>query len=304
MAREAGPPVDRRPECGRRVRIYETRGPSGGSSVATEERLAELDGAAVEIMRQIDKTGLPSAEGTSERATLASFIAQQVTRTPEQRGRVLFARDLADYAGEREIDTTVVAEYLEHVHLGFCPSDSEVRAALDFAHVALRDPSLLTKEFAVQVMLQAVSELAPVLLGRYWTLEIARKPRLLTSDTPVVIWRKPTPRDRYEGVGIANAEEVRFPLDPRKQLVLTSTARPLVRAIEPSRVRACNGDIASGCHRFIVGNPNWRRPLQEVTLKPKRPVVRFNIAPFYERGPGGAMIFTGKEMLHMWVPRR
>jgi Protein of unknown function (DUF4238) len=153
------------------------------------------------------------------------------------------------------------------------------------------------------LMFQSVDQLVPVLLDRWWTLEIARKPRLITSDCPLVIWRKPSPRDAYEGVGVGNAQEVRFPLDPRKQLVLTPTGSSLVRVIEPKRVRACNVDIAGGCHRFIVGHPDRRNALHEVPLTSKRPVLRFNTGPGYERRPDGTMAYLG-EVLHMWVPRR
>jgi hypothetical protein len=127
---------------------------------------------------------------------------------------------------------------------------------------------------------------------------------LITSDTPLVIWRRPSIRDQFEGVGIANAEEVRFPLDPRKQLVLTQAARPQVRTIDPDRVRACNADMADACHGFIIGNPRRPRSLEAVTLAPKRPVVRFNTGPMFVPGPDGSMIRTGTEVLHMWVPRR
>ena len=286
-------------ECG----FYEMEGPEGARSVAVEEALAGLEGAAAEAIQLIDRTGAPPDVGISKRTTLAAFMALQLTRTPEQRGRVLFAKDLAAYAGAREIDAVIVAEYLERVHLGFQPSDSEVSAALDLAQVALRDPAVLTDEFAIRLMLESVDQLVPVLLDRHWTLEIARKPRLLTSDHPLVIWRKPSRRDQYEGVGIANAEEIRFPLDPGKQLVLTPTQGPPVRPIEPNRVRACNADVARGCHRFIVGHPNWPRRLREVPLAPKRPVIRFNTGPLYEKRPDGTTVYRG-EVLHTWVPRR
>jgi Protein of unknown function (DUF4238) len=169
--------------------------------------------------------------------------------------------------------------------------------------VALREPAVLTNEFAIRLMLESVDQLVPILLDRHWTLEIARKPRLLTSDHPLVIWRTPSPRDQYEGVGIANAEQVRFPLDPGKQLVLTLTQGPPVRPIEPNRVRACNADIASACHRFVVGHPNRPRPIQEVPLASKRPVLRFNTGPLYEKQPDGSIVYRG-EVLHTWVPRR
>jgi hypothetical protein len=285
-------------ECG----FDEIEGPTGARSVAVEEALAGLEGDAAAAIQLIDRTKAPPDVGTPERTTLAAFMALQLNRTPEQRGRVLFAKDLAAYAGARKLDKMVVAEYLERVHLGFRPRDSEVSAALDLAQV-LRDPAVLTNEFAIRLMLESVDQLVPILLDRHWTLEIARKPRLLTSDHPLVIWRTPSPRDRYEGVGIANAEQVRFPLDPGKQLVLTVTQGPPVRPIEPDHVRTCNADIAGACHRFIVGHPNRPRPIQDVPLAPKRPVLRFNTGPLYEKQPDGSVVYRG-EVLHTWVPRR
>lgn len=286
-------------ECG----FYEIEGPTGARSVAVEEALAGLEGDAAAAIQLIDRTKAPPDVGTPERTTLAAFMALQLNRTPEQRGRVLFAKDLAAYAGARKLDKMVVAEYLERVHLGFRPRDPEVSAALDLAQVVLRDPAVLTNEFAIRLMLESVDQLVPILLDRHWTLEIARKPRLLTSDHPLVIWRTPSPRDRYEGVGIANAEQVRFPLDPGKQLVLTVTQGPPVRPIEPDHVRTCNADIAGACHRFIVGHPNRPRPIQDVPLGPKRPVLRFNTGPLYEKQPDGSVVYRG-EVLHTWVPRR
>jgi hypothetical protein len=237
-----------------------------------------------------------------ERAILAAFMALQLTRTPEQRERVLFPRNLAAYAGEREIDAVLVEEYLERVHLGFRPKRTEVEAALAFVQMALQGGAL-TRGDAIELMLESVDHLVPALLNRCWTLEIARKPRFLTSDLPVVIWRNPSPRDQYEGIGVANAEEIRFPIDPGKQLVLTQNDRPAVRSIEPDRVRGCNADMAQASHRLIVGHPHRMRLLQQVSLSPKRPILRFNMGPLYEKGPGGAYVREG-EVLHAWVPRR
>jgi hypothetical protein len=283
--------------------FYEVEQPSGEKSVAVEALLSKMEGSAATVLRSIDEAAALPDAGTHEREMLAVFLAVQLTRTPEQRDRVLFPKHVADSAGGREIDAVVVAEYLERVHLGFPPDAAEVRAALDFVQIALRDPSFLTKEYAIQLMLNGVDQFVPVLLDLGWALEIARKPQLLTSDLPLVIWRKPSRRDRYEGVGIANAEEIRFPLDPGKQLVLTSSEAPPVQRIEPSRVRSCNADIASACHRFIVGHPHSTKRLQEVPLVRKRPVSRFNTGPLHETMPDGSTSYRG-EVLHMWVPRR
>jgi hypothetical protein len=85
--------------------------------------------------------------------------------------------------------------------------------------------------------------------------------------------------------------------------VLSPTQGPPARPIEPNRVRACNADIASACHRFIVGHPNRPRSIQEIPLAPKRPVLRFNTGHLYQEQADGSIVYRG-EVLHTWVPRR
>lgn len=284
--------------------FYDVVGPDARRSTVVEERLAGLEGEAMKAIRAADQALALPGPNSADRVALATFLATQMTRTPEQRERVMFPRRVATFAADREIDRDLIARYLCEVHLGFPPQPSEVQAALDYVHVALRDPEAITKDLSIQLMLASVEKLVPVILNLHWNLEIARKPRLVTSDAPLLVWRRPTPRDRFEGIGLANAEEVRFPLDPGKQLVLTQNPRPeTVTRIEPGRVRACNDDIARGCHRFVVGHPDRRRQLQQVDLPAKRPIVRFNTGPLYEPGPDGTNLYKG-EMLHMWVPRR
>lgn len=188
------------------------------------------------------------------------------------------------------------------MHLGFRPHEKEIEAALIFVQETERR-GLPTKDDAIHLALSTVDQLATILLGKRWSLEIARRPRFLTSDAPLIIWRKPSLRDSFEGVGLENADEVRFPLDSGHQLVLTTEQRPSILRVEPSRVRACNVDTASSCHRFIVGHPNRLRPLEEVPLSAKRPVVRFNTGPGYQKGADGTDQYFG-EVLHMWVQRR
>ncbi|WP_418190849.1 hypothetical protein [Amycolatopsis albispora] len=73
-----------------------------------------------------------------------------------------------------------------------------------------------------------------MLLDKRWSLEIARKPRLITSDTPMIVRHQESYMDRFRGRGIVDAEEIRFPLGPGHQIVLTSKSRPATERIEPS----------------------------------------------------------------------
>lgn len=215
----------------------------------------------------------------------------------------MFPERVARYAGNREIDVALMAEYLEREHLGFRPRDSEVRAALDLAQYMLREREFFTRDNAIRLAFGTLEAVEQVMLRMHWSLEVARKPRLITSDAPLVLWRTPTPRDQFEGFGLENAEEVRFPISPAMQLLLTHRAREPVTRIEPDRVRGCNADMALACYQVVVGHPRRERQLQLLNLPARRPVVRFNTGPGYRVMPDGTDEYMG-EILHAWVPRR
>jgi hypothetical protein len=279
--------------------FYDVIDRAGNRSTIVESSLAEIEIPAIAAMAAIDETGQPPAEGRADRVALCRYMALQATRTPEQRERILFASSVSDYAAGRDVTRAIVEQYLEEIHLGFQPSENELSAAYDFVSVALGSPETQTREFAVEMMLRGMEQIAPVLSGFHWTIESDRKRRFITSDAPLVVWRKPTPRDEFEGIGVANAEEIRFPLDPGKQLVLAGRARPRTVRISSRRVQDCNADTASACHRFIVAHPWNRNQADAVELMERRPVIRFNSGPLLM--PDGT---EHGEVLHMWVPRR
>jgi hypothetical protein len=276
-------------------------GGTGKSEV--EDILAAVDDAAISALRSIDRSLRPPDPETTDRLDLAMFLGLQSTRTPELRERLLFPENLASYASGREISKELVRNYLAEVHLGFEPIAMEVQAALDFVTVALHDEHKLTPSDRVRVMFGAARRMATVMLDIAWTVEVDRKENFITSDTPIVIWRSPTPRDQYEGVGVLNAEEIRFPLDPGKQLVLSHRHRsPSVR-VAPDRARSCNRDMADACHRFIAGRPGRGPAIDALRVSERRPVLRFHTGPLYAKQLDGSAKYEG-ELLHLWVPRR
>ena len=273
-----------------------------GTSSRVESALAVVDGEAVEAMAQVDRSGALPIAGSEERFTLAVFIALQITRTTHHREQVMFPERVAAWAGERMITEALVAEYLERIHLGFPPRAREAEGAYLCVSKALEDGAA-TPEFAIRMMLQLVEAIVPTLLALHWTLERDRREQLITSDVPVVIWRKPSRMDEIEGVGIDNADELRFPLDPRKQLVLSRRKRPASLDIEPHRARRSNTDMVDGCHRFIVGRLDQRSIVSGARLDSRPPAVRFNVAPLVVTDSDGQKI-RDSEVLHMFVPRR
>nr|BFE56432.1 hypothetical protein GCM10020063_009580 [Dactylosporangium thailandense] len=133
---------------------------------------------------------------------MAIFLAVQYTRTAMHRERVMFPVRFAEYAGDQERTRELMAGYLHQVHLGFRPEAGEVQAAWDSAVFALQDPEALSKDAAIRLSMSTVEPCAAVLQQRHWRLEVTRKPRFITSDAPLVLWRPPCERDRYEGFGL------------------------------------------------------------------------------------------------------
>lgn len=283
--------------------FYTTEELDGSKSVIVEEGLADIDGEAHAVIEAVLSDGILPGPGSSLRETLAYYLAIQKSRTPEARGFASFPTDVLAYACGRPVDSELIADYLERVHLGFKPTPGEVAGALTFVQALTEFYPPATRNEIVTLPLSSVENVASVLLGKHWSLEVARKPRLITSDTPMTIWNRPSAKDSYRGRGIIDAEEIRFPLSPGHQLVLTPGPRPAVERIEPKRVTYCNIDHAAGCHRFIVGHPDRTHLLRELPLALKRPTVRFNEGPGYRRGPGGELTRMDGDILHTWVQR-
>lgn len=275
----------------------------GRKSKDVESILADVEGATADVFRMIDETMEAPPPGSIEREMLSVYLGLQMTRTPEQRERTLFPERLAAYLDGRELTRDLVASYLTDHHLGFTPTQNEVDAAFDFASVALQDRAILTREFSMRMMLRSVTDVAPRLAQFEWCVEHDRKKRFITSDTPLVLWRTPTVRDEFEGFGVETAEEIRFPLDPAKQLVLTRRSRTPSARVKPTRSAATNQDAAFACHNCVIAHPSQRTRVEQLQLPVRRPTLRFNTGPLLLQLPDGRTVEDG-EMLHMWVPRR
>ncbi|NVI92256.1 DUF4238 domain-containing protein [Actinomadura sp. BRA 177] len=201
--------------------FYETESGTDRASVEFEDRLARLEGLAEKVIRDsISSEQAPDADSEA-RLILATLMAVQLARTPESRARLLFSRSVLDYAAGREVDFALMAEYLEKIHLGFTPRENEVKGALIYVQELMDRNEVPTKTDAIIISLTGMREPTTALLKKNWSMEIARKPRLITSDAPVVLWRKQDARNTFRGMGIKNAEEIRFPIDAGHQLLLT-----------------------------------------------------------------------------------
>lgn len=285
------------------VGLYDVAGPDGRISSEIEDLLAVIDGAAIDVLRTIDRALVAPATETEDRSKLAAFLALQFTRTRESQERTGFPMRVLAYAGDRELTAELVGEYLNRVHLRGKPMAREAEAAYLFVAQARKEKPL-TPEAVLRLSLTSTRELIPLLTDMNWALELDSERRLITSDAPLVLWISPTRENEFRGIGIRNADEIRFPLDPAKQLVLSRRSRAAVSEMSAARVNAVNQQLAAGCHELIVGAPHARQRIERIQLAAHKPVMRFNIAPGLVEEPDGSVRPMGGEILHAYVPRK
>ena len=284
--------------------FYTVTANDGTTSTIIEERLSDLESAGIQAMRRIDEGGELPAIGSDDRETLCLYLAVQMARTPRKRTPVLFSHAVATYAGGRTVDRRLIADYLERRHLGREPSTAEVEGAWTYFHSMRTQIGGNPQNAAISATLGPIAQYLRYFRARHWCLETCRKPAFLTSDAPLVLWWPPSDRDNHRGVGLQDADEIRFPLDLYKQLVLTPGDGNSVREVKLSRAVACNQDLADSCERVIVGHPDRDAWLDRPELSERGPVLRFNFAPLFDEGPDGSRQKSGRDVLHVWTTRR
>lgn len=121
-----------------------------------------------------------------------------------------------------------------------------------------------------------------------WTVHKFRGAPLISSDSPVHSWRRPTQDPEPRGVGIETADEVRFPLSPSALLVMDRGPR---RSSTPQwstrKPRPINTEIAHRCHQFIFGTRQSTIAIDQLTLSDWPPRLRFRM--------------VGNDVVHMYV---
>lgn len=157
------------------------------------------------------------------------------------------------------------------------------------------------KSFKLKTMFDSIQVIAPILEGRQWSLEASKQNEMMTSDRPVVLWNPPSHEDNYRGIGVEDAEEIWFPVDRKRVLILRKVGSERTCRIGPERVDIVNEHIARHCTERIVSHPTASDKLAKVALAKRRPTIRFNQGPLFD-GTTGTEIHG--EMIHSWTPIR
>jgi hypothetical protein len=135
-----------------------------------------------------------------------------------------------------------------------------VPPAIEPAHVLLLDGDPTPRSLA------RLPRLARLLAARTWQLLRFPGRVLLTGDAPVVLWSRPGGVKVYQ-IGLAAADEVRVPLDPRHALILArhGPAGEVVRDLGDRHARALNRTVAEAALAWMYYHPD-SDPMEGVEL--------------------------------------
>lgn len=284
--------------------LYTAFGLEGEPDDFLEKLLGDqIDGPAPALLSRLAEEK-PPRKNSAERISLSMFLAIQLVRTPDHINQFMFVPSALEYAGSRRgpVDLDVMREYLTHIRLGDAPSAKEVQAAADWVNGSLTKPGPLpSREQAIVGLFKIAREyLAPVLHDKAWSIEIDMKGRFMTADLPVSKYWYPAKRKMYMGVGLEDADEIRFPIDPRHLLVMRRRY-PEIRSIASTeRVNSVNQQTANRCYRQIIANPDHALSLAQVQLQPRPLALRFNTGPIIREDMEGLEYEDG-DMIHLYV---
>jgi hypothetical protein len=171
--------------------FYDLPNGEGGKTQEIEDFFEGIEGRAQAVFADIDHTSRPPGKGNEDRAWLSLFLALQMSRTTQQREQILFPRRVTEWSAGRVLTKELLAEYLEVEHLGFKPSEREVDGAWVYVSQHLQDETIVTPEFAIEMMIQVAALKTSMIAAMNWTVEVDARRRFITSDAPVIPWRSP-----------------------------------------------------------------------------------------------------------------
>ncbi|WP_055548669.1 DUF4238 domain-containing protein [Streptomyces kanamyceticus] len=246
--------------------FYSMLDENGQLDDTVEDMLAELEGKAAKVIREITDGAWPLP--VAERAVLAEWMAAQYARIPAARkarnemadhlGKVMIAM-----GGKPEIRRRLEETSTEPV------SDEQVDALWD----ELTDFDGYYAEMSVNEhmasMGQSMRTACEVFMARSWGLIKFEHRTLLIPDHPVTLVRADD-APRFRGVGIGNAAGILMPIDRRVAIIMASPGHDdFIERPNTKLAKELNQRFADNARRELFHHPD-DNPLDGVELPPVR----------------------------------
>jgi hypothetical protein len=227
-----------------------------GRSQDIERRLGTIDGEACAALAKLGNGVWPVSP--SDREILSNFIALQLTRGTRFREFLKeIATDMMKLASRVQATVPGAVEAIA--------GDNATAEDIEDFRAILREGRVEVtpnRSAAIIDALKVAEELVPIIGVKSWNLVKTDGLRIVTSDNPVTLWRKPLgPHDNW-GVGIQTADEVALPVDPQRALVLRHPypgEEEFVREADHDAVRTLNSRTILQAHRWVYAHPDHRQ---------------------------------------------
>lgn len=259
----------------------------GNKDLSAEALLSALEGDAKRVLETVDSGVWDDASlPEGERQILSLYMAIQFTRTPEHRYQ---KRVLNDLYFRLEIDLTYQKYGIEGItnwlteRYGRKPTEGEVASAVAIAETITDFQVYPNDNQMIMEMFEEAAQVAGILEYRPWKLLRARRDRFLTSDRPVTPWRQRTRETRHLGVGLASADAIYFPIDPRQVIVAENgeVASWSVTPVTEADANRINERVAHWSTRYVYHRPD-HRVMNGMSLTPEGPILHINGLPVRE----------------------
>lgn len=244
----------------------------GREPVGEEFLRDHVDGPGSEAFHRLFDKGR-SLIAPGPRGQLSHFLAFQVVRGHLARETVIGGHEAN---GRVPASLTPPSEFQRVARLqGAEISDEE---AAETAALAKSDRLKLEVSRPANLHMGTTFPMVPELVrffyGRWWRIIEFDEPALITSDEPVALIG-PDPEKVGSGVGLADASEIVFPIDPRRALVMIRPDQAADEMRMPGnrkQAEVINRHVAFSAHRFIVRTPGTD-PLAGWTVPKRAPAV-------------------------------
>lgn len=255
----------------------------GDSSEMVEGMLGKIEAINADILHRVDTDD--STLTDDERVSLSHLLALQFTRTRDFRNTSVGLADFLVRAQAGLIFGGVERDRWRDAYqetTGRDISEAEVVQLANFAAGEGEYTFMPPRNELVAHMLKLTSDIAPAFFARSWHIIKSEERAFATSDRPVVLWSRPDPQRLGLGIGVATADEIYFPLDSRKVLVLTreDVGWPSVVLATSRMIKQTNVIIAHAAHEWLFHHPK-HDPLKGIYIS-KEPTASMSVngAPF------------------------
>jgi hypothetical protein len=232
----------------------------GELDAKSEQLLGYIEDKATRPIRNLLSVFAPFPPSARDRGELCLFLAFQLVRgrhtrrTVEQLGDLWARSQVPPHTDDQAARRFLQARDIE-------PTPEVVGQIMEFsAHLEelefVPDPNE-----HLRVMSDLALEIFPLLLERPWRLIEFDGPALLTSDEPVVTHFRNAPQRLGRHGGLALADEIWFPLDLRRLLVLGPRGEFSKREgrlqMPVAEAETFNLSVAAGAYEYIYTHPDY-----------------------------------------------